>query len=228
MLNKNHEILQKIIGYKFNSPEVLITALTHKSCTTEAITKKCNERMEFLGDSILSAIVAETLYARYPYESEGRLSQLKAHVVSTHNLSAWARTIDLGCYIFLGKSENEKEARYRKNLLCDAFEAVAGAIYLDGGFENVKKFVLKFLDGQKEIVVTDYKSKLQEITQLVYKNLPKYKIIREFGPEHSKKFEASVYINDIFLGKGMGISKKEAHQFAAKEAIKNISRFINK
>ncbi|MCA6070893.1 MAG: ribonuclease III [Endomicrobium sp.] len=224
MLNKDHAELQKIIGYNFNDIEILITALTHKSHAAEADIESCNERMEFLGDSILSTIVAEMLYTRYPHESEGKLSQFKAQTVSASSLSIWAKAINLGDYIFLGKSEDSREARHRENLLCDAFEAVCGAIYLDGGFENAKKFVLKFLDIQKEIVITDYKSRLQEMAQSIYKRLPEYKIVKEFGPDHKKRFEVVVYVNNKLLGKGTGNSKKEAHQSAAEQAMKSINQ----
>lgn len=222
MLNKDNVKLQKIIEYNFNNLEILITALTRKSYATEVSVN--NERMEFLGDSILSAIVAETLYARYPGESEGKLSQLKAQIVSASSLSAWAKEINLGDYIFLGKSEDFQETRHREKLLCAVFEAVCGAIYLDGGFENAKKFVLKFLDIQREIVITDYKSKLQEMVQSIYKELPEYKTVNEFGPDHSKKFEIAVYVNNKLLGKGTGNSKKSAQKSAAEQAIKNINQ----
>lgn len=222
MLNKDREKLQKIIEYEFGDPEILATALTHKSYSAETGVENYNERMEFLGDSILSAIVAETLYLRYPRENEGKLSQFKAQIISAHNLSDWAREMDLGGCIYLGKSEDTKEARQRESLLCDVFEAVTGAIYLDGGFENVKKFVLRFLNDCREIEITDYKSRLQEILQSIYKELPKYKIIKEFGPDHNKKFEAAVYIKSKFLGKGVGNSKKKAQQSAAEQAMKNI------
>ncbi|MDR2666430.1 MAG: ribonuclease III [Endomicrobium sp.] len=227
-MNKNQEELQKIIEYRFNDIKVLNVALTHKSCITEAEKRDYNGRMEFLGDSILSAIVAETLYLKYPYESEGKLSQLKAQIVSTPNLSNWAREINLGIYVFLGKNENTNEARIKDSLLCDVFEAVIGAIYLDGGFGSAKKFVLKFLNNQKEILITDYKSRLQEVVQSVYKELPKYAIIKEVGPDHDKKFEAVVCVNDKFLGKGIGNSKKESHQSAAKQAMKNLNRSVIK
>ncbi|MDR3256861.1 MAG: ribonuclease III [Endomicrobium sp.] len=223
MLNKNQEDFQKIIEYTFNNLENLITALTHKSYSAETGKKNYNERMEFLGDSILAAVVVEALYLRYPDENEGKLSQLKSQIVSASNLSDWARGIDLGSYIFLGKSEDKKYARQRENLLCDVFEAVIGAIYLDGGFESAKKFVLKFLNNQKEILITDYKSRLQETVQYIYKELPKYKVIREFGPDHNKKFEVAVYARNKLLGKGTGNSKKESHQAAAEQAMKKIN-----
>jgi ribonuclease-3 len=122
----------------------------------------------------------------------------------------------------LGKSEDAFEARNRESFLCDVFEAVVGAVYLDGGFENAKNFVLKFLDLQKEIIITDYKSRLQEVAQSIYKELPEYKIVKEFGPDHNKKFEAVVYVKNRLLGKGVGSSKKEAHQAVAEQVMKNI------
>jgi ribonuclease-3 len=223
MLSKDYEKLQEIIEYKFNNLEVLRTALTHKSYAAEYGGKKSyNERMEFLGDSILSAVIVETLYLIYPSESEGKLSQLKAQIVSASNLSIWAKEINLGDYIFLGKSEDVSEARNRESLLCDVFEAVVGAVYLDGGFEHAKKFILKFLDAQKEIIITDYKSRLQELAQSVYKELPEYKIIKEFGPDHNKKFEVAVYVKRRLFGKGTGSSKKGSQQSAAEQAMKNI------
>jgi ribonuclease-3 len=228
MLVKDYGKLQEIIEYEFNNLEVLETALTHKSYATESSCKKnYNERMEFLGDSILSAIIAETLYLRYPSESEGRLSQLKAQIVSASNLSIWAKEINLSFYVLLGKSEDGFKARNRVSLLCDAFEAVVGAIYLDGGFENAKKFVIKFLDIRKEIIIIDYKSRFQEEAQSIYKELPKYRIIKEFGPDHNKKFEAAVYVKNRLLGKGIGSSKKEAHQSAAKQAMENIEESVD-
>jgi ribonuclease-3 len=223
MLNNNFEKLQEIVEYKFNNLEIFKTALTHKSYTSECgLNKNYNERMEFLGDSILSAIIAEILYLRYPSKSEGKLSQLKAQIVSSSNLSAWAKEINLGFYIFLGRSEDALEARNRESLLCDVFEAVVGAIYLDGGFGKAKKFILKFLDVSKEIIITDYKSRLQEAAQSICKELPAYKVIKEFGPDHNKKFEIAVYVKSRFLGKGIGNSKKEAQQSAAEQAMKNI------
>ncbi|MDR3071511.1 MAG: ribonuclease III [Endomicrobium sp.] len=222
MFDEKHLQFQKVIEYKFNDTMILKIALTHKSYTNETDVMMSNERMEFLGDSILSAIVAEEMYVRYPYENEGKLSQFKAQIVSAPNLSAWAEKISLGNYIFLGKSENTKIAKRRENLLCDVFEAVVGAVYLDGGFENAKKIVLNFLNDLREIIIKDYKSKLQEVVQSVCKCLPEYKVIKEFGPDHIKKFEIGVYINGKFFGSGIGNSKKEAQQLAAQQAMTNV------
>ncbi|MDR1195519.1 MAG: ribonuclease III [Endomicrobium sp.] len=226
MSNKSLEELQKVIEYKFNNLEVLITALTHKSYAAESGPKLYNERMEFLGDSILSAIVAESLYRRYSDETEGKLSQLKSQIISSQNLSVWAKEIKLGDFILLGRSDDTKEARNREALLCDVFEALVCAVYLDGGQEEAKKFVLKFFDKQREIIITDYKSRLQEIAQFEYKVLPEYKVLKELGPDHDKNFEVAVYVKNRLLGKGFGHSKKEAQQSAAEKALKNIKKTL--
>jgi ribonuclease-3 len=224
MSNKNLDKLQKVIEYKFNNLEVLIAALTHKSYAAESGLKIYNERMEFLGDSILSAVVSESLYYRYSDETEGKLSQLKSQIVSSQNLSVWAKEIKLGDFILLGRSEDTKEARNREGLLCDVFEAVVCAVYIDGGIDSVKRFILKFLDKQQKIVITDYKSRLQEAVQSEYKVLPEYKVLKESGPDHDKNFEVAVYVKNQLFGKGLGHSKKEAQQEAARKAMKNIKR----
>ncbi|MDR2676560.1 MAG: ribonuclease III [Endomicrobium sp.] len=228
MLNKIYQKFQKIIKYKFNNFEILVIALTHKSYAIENGKKDHNERMEFLGDSILAAIVADILYSKYPYENEGKLSKLKSQIVSSYNLSIWAKDINLSDYILLGNCEM-KRIEKQKNLLCDAFEAIIGGIYLDGGLEKAKRFIVNFFQHQKKITLVDYKSKLQEIVQSssIYRGIPDYKILREIGPAHNKEFDIAVYVNGNFFGKGRGSSKKEAQQFAAKQAIENIDRFID-
>jgi ribonuclease-3 len=219
MSNKDYGRLQEVIGRKFDNLEVLIEALTHKSYAPALNPKKYNERLEFLGDSVLSAVVVEFLYKKFPKENEGRLSQLKAQIVSSPNVSLWAKEISLGDYIILGKSEDTKESRQRESLLCDVFEAVCGAVFLDGGYAAARDFISKFLDMQSEVVITDYKSRFQEIVQAEYRELPRYEILREFGPDHDKNFEVAVYVKKKFLGKGVGRSKKEAQQAAAKAAL---------
>jgi ribonuclease-3 len=226
MLAKTLKNFQYLIKYTFKSSEILVVALTHRSCSVESDKKKRNGRMEFLGDSIISAVVAETLYLRYPTEDEGKLSQLKAYLVSSCNLSSWSRKINLENYMFFGKNENTKKNRQKDGLLCDMFESVTGAIYLDGGFESAKKFILNFLNDEIEIVVIDHRSQLQEIVQCTYKKLPVYKIIREFGPKHDRRFVAIVYVKNELFGKGIGSSKKEACKLAAKQAIENVDQAI--
>ncbi|MGE4384665.1 MAG: ribonuclease III [Endomicrobiaceae bacterium] len=218
----NLKILEDNLGYIFQNRDYLKLALTHRSYSSEYGLKDCNERMEFLGDSILSSIVAEFLYNKYADDDEGKLSRLKSQIVSAKNLSKWAKSINLDKFILISKSEELNSARKRDTLLCDSFEAVIGAVYLDGGFLTTKLFINKFLNSQKKFGVTDYKSTLQEKVQSEFQTLPKYKVIKEYGPDHDKKFEVGVYINEKLFGTGIGISKKEAEQMSAKQASKKL------
>ncbi|MDR3049046.1 MAG: ribonuclease III [Elusimicrobiota bacterium] len=222
MSNKNIGQIQEVIEYKFNNLDFLNKALTHKSYAKERINIEHNERLEFLGDSVLSLIISQILFERFPNETEGKLSKLKSQIVSAHNVSFWARSIDLGSFVFLGSNENrQKSIRDGDNLLCDAFEALLGAVFMDGGFESAKKLVLKFLDS-RPVKEEDYKSVLQEIIQAQFKVLPIYKLQREYGPQHNKSFEVIVRLKDNILGKGVAHTKKDAEQIAACQALKNI------
>ena len=178
--------------------------------------------MEFLGDSVLSSIVADFLYSKYVNDDEGKLSRLKSQIVSAKNLSKWAKNISLDKFILISKSEELNSARNRDTLLCDSFEAVIGAVYLDSDFLTTSNFIKKFLNSQKKFGITDYKSTLQEKVQSEFQTLPQYKVIKEYGPDHDKKFEVGVYINDSLFGIGVGISKKEAEQMSAREAGKKL------
>lgn len=220
----NLKILQGNLGYQFKNQDYLKLALTHRSYSSEYGLKDCNERMEFLGDSILSAIVAEFLYDKYVNDNEGKLSQLKSQIVSAKNLSKWAKNINLDKFILISKSEELNSARNRDTLLCDSFEAIIGAIYLDSYFLITSDFIKKFLSSQKKFVVVDYKSTLQEKVQSEFQTLPQYKVLKEYGPDHDKKFEVGVYINESLLGTGVGISKKEAEQMSAKQASKKLKK----
>ncbi|MDD3922843.1 MAG: ribonuclease III [Endomicrobiaceae bacterium] len=220
----NLKILQDNLGYQFKNQDYLKLALTHRSYSSEYGLKDCNERMEFLGDSILSAIVAEFLYDKYVNDNEGKLSQLKSQIVSAKNLSKWAKNINLDKFILISKSEELNSARNRDTLLCDSFEAIIGAIYLDSDFLITSDFIKKFLSSQKKFVVVDYKSTLQEKVQSEFQTLPQYKVLKEYGPDHDKKFEVGVYINESLLGIGVGISKKEAEQMSAKQASKKLKK----
>ncbi len=215
---------QKITGHKFKDQNLLLKALTHKSYAAETGTDEYNERMEFLGDSILSAVVADFLYNKYPDDDEGRLSQIKSQIVSRQTLAKWAKKIKLGDYLYIGKGEELNAARVRENLLADTFEAVIAAIYLDSGFEAAEKFIFGFLSLQKRVVINDSKSKLQELIQSRYQTLPEYKVLSESGPDHDKVFEIAVYHKKKQLGTGSGRCKKDAEQAAAKKALKAISQ----
>lgn len=211
--------LQSIIGYDFKNQQTLELALIHKSYFSEYGLADCNERMEFLGDGILSALVSEYLYNKYSDKQEGDLSQLKAQIVSAKSLSRWAKEINLDKFVLISKNEELNGARLRESLLCDSFEAIIGAIYLDGGFEPASKFVGKFLNQQNNFDMTDYKTKLQEKIQSQYRTLPQYKVLEELGPDHNKQFKVAVFVQDKEFGIGLGNSKKQAEQMAAKQAL---------
>lgn len=214
--------LQSVIGYNFKNQKTLELALIHKSYFSEYGLTDCNERMEFLGDGILSALVSEYLYNKYSEKQEGDLSQLKAQIVSAKSLSRWAKEINLDKFVLISKNEELNGARQRESLLCDSFEAITGAIYLDGGFEPASKFVSKFLNQQINFDITDYKTKLQEKIQSQYRTLPQYKVLEELGPDHNKQFKVAVFVQDKEFGIGLGSSKKQAEQMAAKQALAKI------
>ena len=223
-MSDNFEEVQKNLGYEFHDLNFLKIALTHRSYSSEYGLKYCNERMEFLGDGILSAVVSEYLYNKYSEDNEGKLSQIKAQIVSAKSLSAWAKKIKLHKFIFISKSEDSNFARQRESLLCDSFEAIIGAIYLDSNFEIVKDFIHKFLSLEQTIELTDYKTSLQELVQAQFQTLPEYKVVREYGPDHDKKFEIAVFIEGKQFGLGIGSSKKEAEQNSAKQAYRKLNK----
>ena len=223
-MSGNFEEVQKNLGYEFRDLNFLKIALTHRSYSSEYGLKYCNERMEFLGDGILSAVVSEYLYNKYGEDNEGKLSQIKAQIVSAKSLSAWAKKIKLDKFILISKSEDSNFARQRESLLCDSFEAIIGAIYLDSNFEIVKNFIHKFLSLEQTVELTDYKTSLQELVQAEFQNLPEYKVVREYGPDHDKKFEIAVFIEGKQFGLGIGSSKKEAEQNSAKQAYKKLNK----
>jgi ribonuclease-3 len=222
MATPNLTLLEKKIKVKFTNERLLEEAMTHKSFSIEHGMPACNERMEFLGDSIIAAVVANWLYERFPNVDEGKLSKMKSQIVSRNNLSVWADEWDLGEYLFLSQGEEATGGRKRESLLGNAYEALVGAIFIDQGFEAAQKFVLKHLSQRKRIVENDFKSKLQEVVQKKYKIPPMYVVVAETGPDHEKTFTLEVRIKQRLLGKGEGRSKKEAEQLAAKEALKII------
>lgn len=216
--------IEKKIGYKFNNRDLLFEALTHSSFANEKHNKfKCNERLEFLGDAVLSLISAQFLFENYPDTPEGELSKIRSSLVCTDSLAKFAHQIHLGDYIFLGKGEAMSGGADRSSLLEDAFEALTAAIYLDGGMECAKSFVLKFLEEYVEeyrSTTTDYKTTLQEIIQKNHDQILTYALVGESGPDHNKVFEAEVRLNSNVIGRGKGKSKKGAERAAAKEALR--------
>ena len=218
------ENLEKKIGYTFKNKELLKTALTHSSFANEqGGNVKYNERLEFLGDSVLGIITAEYLFINHRDFPEGELTKVRSALVCEKALFNFATELGLGEYLFLGKGEANTGGRERPSILADAFEALIAAIYLDGGMEQAKAFVLRFIKkAQNEAIEvnTDYKTKLQEIIQKNPEERVEYVIIDESGPDHDKRFIVGVKLNSNIIGKGEGRSKKQAEQLAAKEALR--------
>lgn len=215
--------LEMKIGYKFNNKDYLMEALTHSSFANERHKNlNCNERLEFLGDAVLSIISADFLFHKYPDMPEGQLSKLRSSLVCTDSLSKFAREIHLGDYLFLGKGETNTGGADRPSILENAFEALIAAIYLDGGMKCAEQFVLSFLTKAVEnhdVSFKDYKTMLQEIIQQNPSENVNYVLVGESGPDHDKVFEVEVHLNSNVIGKGKGKSKKSAEQAAAKEAL---------
>ena len=210
------EAVQRLLGYRFHQPRLLEEALTHKSYSNERRSKDRtqNERLEFLGDAVLSLVMSEYLAAEFPGSNEGGLSKLKAHLVSEASLAKAARRMKLGRLLRLGKGEELSKGREKHSLLADALEALIAAIYLDGGLEASRKFTLQVLE--EELLATraeqarpgmeDYKTQLQEVCQKRYESLPQYETVRESGPDHEKVFEVELTIQGVMRG----IAAKEA------------------
>ncbi len=220
--------LQNKIGYKFNDTALLYKALTHTSYTNENKMKKndSNERLEFLGDAILELISSEYLFDNYPDMDEGYLTKLRAALVSEKPLSIVAKQIGLGNYIFLSKGEDLNGGRMRPSITSDAVEALLGAIYLDGGIDNARKFVYKYIvnDIENKELFVDSKTNLQELIQKYKLGELNYKMISESGPDHNKEYVYSCCIGDKEIGRGKGNTKKGAEQEAAYNAIISLKK----
>jgi len=218
--NKIAEFEAKI-EYVFKDKELLVLALSHSSYVNELVVKnkQCNERIEFLGDAILEMVSSEYLYKNRPNDKEGVLSKQRAALVCEKALASAARDLKLGEYLLLGKGEAANGGANRDSILADAFEAMIGAIYLDGGYETVSSFIIKRVLESGNGTFVDYKSRFQEIVQGRTNAKIVYELTGETGPEHDRKFEVSVSINGVVLGHGVGHNKKTAEQNAAMEAI---------
>ncbi len=217
--------LQEKIGYHFKNPELLSVALTHSSFANEHKSQhiKYNERLEFLGDSVLSVVVSDYIFKNCPELPEGELTKLRSYLVCERSLFNFAKQIDLGKYLRLSKGERNNGGAQRPSILADAFEAVIAAIYIDGGIEPASKHILNFvipeIKNKKKKKITDYKTTLQEIIQKNPGEQLEYVLIKESGPDHNKHFVVEVHLNSNVIGKGGGRSKKEAEQQAAREAL---------
>ena len=212
------------LGHHFHNKKYLITALTHSSYANEAKGKEeSNERLEFLGDSVLGFVVADYLFKNYTQFREGDLTKNRAALVCEKACCGFAKQIDLGNYLRLSHGEQNSGGRTRSSILADAFEAVIAAIYLDAGMEEARKFILRFvlpmLKAHKPKAFKDYKTALQEIIQQNPEEHLEYVLTGESGPDHDKHFTVEVHLNSNVIGKGGGRSKKEAEQQAAREAL---------
>lgn len=222
-MNELLEELQDKIGYRFQNTDLLKQALTHSSFANEQKINKLKdyERLEFLGDAVLELVSSEFLFRENPQMPEGQLTKLRASMVCEPALAYCANDIDLGSYILLGRGEEYTGGRYRSSITSDVMEAIIGAIFLDGGIENAKKHIYRFIlsDLENKILFLDSKTILQEEIQKKKDAQLRYELIGESGPDHNKQFTVDAYLNDVLIGSGTGRTKKAAEQQAAYEAL---------
>lgn len=225
MLKNTTSDLGSALGVFFNDSKLLTEALTHRSYLNEhPQIKNSNERLEFLGDSVLSLIVSTELYRRFPLFPEGELTSLRSNLVRAQTLATVAKRLNLGTYLLMSRGEDKSGGRENLSLLANTFEAVLGAIYLDQGLDQAKTFLEKHLFSaiapfSTKSIVYDFKSHLQELVQEKEGRSPVYKVVKETGPDHSKTFFVDVFAQSRLLAQGSGKSKQEAEQEAARLAL---------
>lgn len=239
MLPIELEELERCLDYHFKDPALLQQAITHKSYLNEARERfqssaiggsgGDNERFEFLGDAVLDLVISQDLLLNYPDTPEGELSKMKARIVSETALAKVARRLEIGRYLLLGRGEEITQGRTKPSLLANALEAILAAIYLDGGLDSARHVIQKIFKSEFEELLkteafTDYKTELQELCQRDYEILPTYTVLTESGPDHQKTFEVQISIKGDVYGRGIGRSKKEAEQQAAREALEKLKK----
>ena len=229
MRERDHmKTLEEKLGYSFQNRALLENALTHSSCANESRGKlQSNERLEFLGDSILGMVVADHLYRNHPDLPEGVLTRTRAALVCEDSLVLVAEELGLGAYLRLGKGEEAGGGRNRPSIRADAVEAILAAVYLDGGIGSARKIIQKYILSREVAGLTkprDYKTALQELVQRESGQVLAYRLIGEEGPDHNKRFFVEVTLNGNGVGQGSGRSKKEAEQMAAKAAIETLNK----
>jgi ribonuclease III len=219
------EALESELGHRFQRSEYLQVAVTHRSFQPEVPN---NETLEFLGDAVLALAMADLLMRRFPAAREGDLSKLRAGLVNAETLAQKARGLDLGRWLRLGKGEEKSGGRDKESILAAVYEAVLGAVYLDGGFEAARRVVETHFasDLTSEVVagLRDYKTRLQELTQRLFRATPVYELVEETGPDHAKRFVSQLSISGQPYGRGVGHSKKTAEQAAAMETLTVLAR----
>jgi ribonuclease-3 len=219
--------LEDALGVRFTDADLRRTALTHRSYAFERDETETNERLEFLGDSVLGIVVTVMAYRSYPEQPEGWLAKLRAAIVNMTALAEVSRSLGLGEHLLLGKGEEQSGGRNKASILADALEAVMGAVYLDLGFDAAREMIERLFRPRMEAYVgggvgLDYKTLLQELASQTLRSLPEYRLSDE-GPDHEKEFTAIAYLAGRVYGRGMGKSKKEAEQQAAQEAFARLS-----
>lgn len=226
-LIKQSKTIEEKLGYHFKDPSLLALAFVHCSYVNEDRRLHVhNERLEFLGDSVLGLIVAEYLYSHFPATAEGNLSLMRARIVEASSCAQFAQALNLQHHLLLGKGERMNDGRGKESIAADFFEALMGAIYLDGGLEAAKHFLFShFSEDIKRLVqepASNWKSLLQDYCQKLCQMTPTYTIVEQEGPEHNKSFTVAALLGDKKLGIGRGASKKEAQQAAAKAALESL------
>jgi len=218
------ELMQKL-PYEFKNVNLLEESLRHSSFVNEQpdATLQDNERLEFLGDAVLNLVVGHLLIERYPDLKEGDLSKMRANLVNESQLASMARKMDMGAYVHLGKGEIQTNGREKQSILANTFEAVIAAVYLDGGFNAVFKIIDGHFSPHLSSIATpisnhDYKSRIQELVQVIYKEMPVYTVIHESGPDHDKTFRVCLKVGELQT-EGIGKSKKTAEQDAARKGL---------
>lgn len=227
VLSIDLDSLEKVLDYSFSDRSIVFEALTHRSYSHEKKNKLNYERLEFLGDAVLQLIVTEYLLDRYKSYDEGLLSKLRGYFVSEDFLSKIATDLKLGNYILLGKGEKASGGKYKESLLCDIFESLVAAIYIDGGYNEARNIIIKHFGSSidediSSCAFVDAKSELQKISQRKFGGLPEYEVMDEKGPEHDKIFVVRVEVKNLVTETGIGKTKKSAEKDAARKALKKL------
>ena len=229
LLLENCPEVEKKLKYFFKDRKLLLTAFIHRSYFNEhrGEISEHNERLEFLGDSVLGLMITDYLFRTLPSHAEGQLSHLRSHLVEAGSCAAYVHKLDLSTEILLGKGERMNDGRGRETILADFFEALIGAIYLDGGLEAAKQFFFDHFEEEVKAALKEplrnWKAELQDYSQKKHQRPPIYKVMQETGPDHSKVFVVAALIEEKEIGQGSGSSKKEAEQAAASDALSKLS-----
>ena len=220
------QILQKELGYSFKDPSLLMRCLTHVSYDRDK-SNGHNEVLEFLGDAVLDLVISDLLFRRFPGKNEGDLSRMRAGLVNSAALAKKAAAIHLGDRLRLGKGEERSGGRSKPSILAGAFEALIGGIYRDGGYNTALRVIERYFAfdiTEKKLGQQDYKTRLQEISQMLFRSPPSYRLVLESGPDHDKRFVTEITVGGKVLGRGEGKSKKQSEQDAAEKALDELQR----